>query len=30
MGPGKTALELLVDFYVDLTRYGNTHGNEVW
>lgn len=30
MGPGKTALELLVDFYIDLTRYGNTQGNEVW
>ena len=31
MGPGKTALELLVDFYVDITRYsGGTQGNEVW
>lgn len=30
MGPGKTALELLVDFYIDLTRYGNTQGNEAW
>ncbi|KAK3580495.1 hypothetical protein CHS0354_001094 [Potamilus streckersoni] len=30
MGPGKTALELLVDFYNELTRVGTEYNNQAW
>ncbi|CAG2257658.1 unnamed protein product [Mytilus edulis] len=29
-GPGKTALELLTDFYNDLTKTPNLHSNQIW